>query len=575
MERLLKDATKLSGVEYDISNLADVYNAIHQIQENLGVSGATADEASTTFTGSFNAMKASAQNLLGNLAIGGDVKGSMEQLVETASTFLFTNAIPMVANIFTALPSAIKTGISKVAPKIKEAGKEIVYGFKDVLVSMLPSAMGEAVEKGFSTIKNIITTMAPVAQQVVDMFGRVGAKLSTTLDGAFGNSGGFIQTFADTISSSIPMMEGILNGLVTVLGYLMPVIGSLGEQFAEIFPSILSVVNSVVSAVVPIFQRLANIVQTLIPVVTSIIQTFAVILEEIFPVVSDIVCGVLDAVMPVISAFAGLIQQALPVVTQIISVFVGIIETIFPVVQEIFADVGGKLAEIISGIIVPIVQKLGNIFQKISPAIQSAVKIIASVLSIAWSIISPILDLLISTFELVWTILEPIIDALVDAFMGLWEKLEPVFTWLADGLAGIGNALGGVADWIGGGIDTVKGWLGFAYGKDRVPYDNYPAVLHQGEKVLTRNQADQYDRAMSTRGVQLTQTVQEVPKDDGSGKPTDITVDVPAPKPTNGGGNTVHIEKLADTVVIEKEADADKVVEAMITKFKKLVPNMT
>ena len=114
---------------------------------------------------------------------------------------------------------------------------------------------------------------------------------------------------------------------------------------------------------------------------------------------------------------------------------------------------------------------------------------------------------------------------------------------------------------------------GFAYGKDRVPYDNYPAVLHQGEKVLTRNQADQYDRAMSTRGVQLTTAVQEVPREDGD--PTSIDIDIPTPKPVNtGGGTAVHIEKLADTVVIEKEADVDKVVEGMITKFRKLVPNM-
>ena len=58
-------------------------------------------------------------------------------------------------------------------------------------------------------------------------------------------------------------------------------------------------------------------------------------------------------------------------------------------------------------------------------------------------------------------------------------------------------------DFVGSGVDKVKGALGFAYGKDRVPYDNYPAILHAGEKVLTRNQADQYERQMSTRGVQL------------------------------------------------------------------------
>ena len=58
MQRLLSDAQKLTGTKYDIDNLADVYNAIHAIQENLGVTGTTAKEASSTFSGSFSAMKA-------------------------------------------------------------------------------------------------------------------------------------------------------------------------------------------------------------------------------------------------------------------------------------------------------------------------------------------------------------------------------------------------------------------------------------------------------------------------------------------------------------------------------------
>ena len=86
MERLLVEAGKLSGQQYDISSLADVYSAIHVVQESLGVAGTTAKEASETFSGSFAAMKASAQNLLGNLAIGGDVTSSMEQLVDSAAT---------------------------------------------------------------------------------------------------------------------------------------------------------------------------------------------------------------------------------------------------------------------------------------------------------------------------------------------------------------------------------------------------------------------------------------------------------------------------------------------------------
>jgi len=57
MERLLKDAQELTGVEYNIDNLDDVFMAVHAIQQELGITGTTALEAEETIQGSFNAMK--------------------------------------------------------------------------------------------------------------------------------------------------------------------------------------------------------------------------------------------------------------------------------------------------------------------------------------------------------------------------------------------------------------------------------------------------------------------------------------------------------------------------------------
>ena len=65
MQRLLADATKLTGVKYDINNLSDVYSAIHAVQENLDITGTTAKESAETFSGSMASMKAAASNVLG------------------------------------------------------------------------------------------------------------------------------------------------------------------------------------------------------------------------------------------------------------------------------------------------------------------------------------------------------------------------------------------------------------------------------------------------------------------------------------------------------------------------------
>lgn len=87
MERLLADAEKISGIKYNIDNLADVYAAVHVIQGELDITGTTAKEAATTFSGSFGSMKAAAANLLGTLTNGGDVSKALDDLDESAGNF--------------------------------------------------------------------------------------------------------------------------------------------------------------------------------------------------------------------------------------------------------------------------------------------------------------------------------------------------------------------------------------------------------------------------------------------------------------------------------------------------------
>lgn len=126
MERLLSDAEKLTGVHYDISNLGDVYSAIHAIQENLDITGTTSKEASETFSGSFAAMKSAAQNLLGYITTGmtDDIDQGMIDLLNTASTFLFDNAIPMLGRFVEQIPSVLTQGLNILVNRIREGGAD-------------------------------------------------------------------------------------------------------------------------------------------------------------------------------------------------------------------------------------------------------------------------------------------------------------------------------------------------------------------------------------------------------------------------------------------------------------------
>lgn len=171
MERLLADAEKLTGVHYDIDNLGDVYAAIHAIQGDLGLTGVAAAEASETFSGSFNAMKASAQNLLGSLALGQNVGPAMTQLAQSVSTFFFSNFLPMIGTLVKSLPSAILTFLQTGLPLL-------VSGISNLLTSLATNITNFANGVSSDQINKWARTQLP---KILQAGGQLVMQLATAL----------------------------------------------------------------------------------------------------------------------------------------------------------------------------------------------------------------------------------------------------------------------------------------------------------------------------------------------------------------------------------------------------------
>nr|DAS76945.1 MAG TPA: tail tape measure protein [Caudoviricetes sp.] len=126
MKRLIADAASYKKEQEELNvavkdgdmSFGNIVNAISVVQKKLGITGTTALEASKTFTGSFEAMKAAAQNVLGKIAIGENVLPALQALAETTSTFLFNNFLPMVGNILSGLGVVLTEGLSTVASQL-------------------------------------------------------------------------------------------------------------------------------------------------------------------------------------------------------------------------------------------------------------------------------------------------------------------------------------------------------------------------------------------------------------------------------------------------------------------------
>lgn len=208
MQRLLADAQKLTGVKYDINNLSDVYQAIHAIQENLDITGTTAKEAATTFSGSFASMKAAAQNVLGKLALGEDIMPSLHQLFETVKTFLVGNLIPMVWNVLKGIPQVLAAALG------------------ELMHTLFGDYIGES-----------------IMNDLYDVFDKVGGVVSTIYDMIFGSLSkkdniDFLKKLGfneKTASSIVNISDNIRTMFENIGAVISNIAGIVGDFISDLF----------------------------------------------------------------------------------------------------------------------------------------------------------------------------------------------------------------------------------------------------------------------------------------------------------------------------------------------------
>ena len=228
MERLLADAEKLTGIEYNIDNLGDVYDAIHVIQQDLGLTGVAAAEASETFSGSFNAMKAAAQNFLGSLAIGEGVSEALSTLMTSASTFFFGNFLPMIGTLIKSLPGAIATFLQQGLPllvanvsSMMQSLTTYISGLANQLTSTtvtqwVSANLPKIVAAGAKLIGKLASTLIINLPKIVAAIGKIGLAIVTGLGSAIWGkvtqaANGIRDRFMQPINTMKDKVKGVLD----------------------------------------------------------------------------------------------------------------------------------------------------------------------------------------------------------------------------------------------------------------------------------------------------------------------------------------------------------------------------
>lgn len=227
MQRLLADAQKLTGVKYDINNLADVYEAIHVIQTELGITGTTALEASQTLQGSAAAMKAAFADLLGNLAIGAPIEENLRAVSETFATWFFGNLIPMVGNMAAQIPTLIAGIFTTAAPIIWEQAQGLLATAADVLTVQIPGFIVQAAQLIAAELPGWVQMgMDAISNLALGIVNTVPALLSTVLDA--GAQAVAALSSVDWLGLGRDVISRITEGVRTLIDILPTLIRQIG-----------------------------------------------------------------------------------------------------------------------------------------------------------------------------------------------------------------------------------------------------------------------------------------------------------------------------------------------------------
>jgi len=413
MERLLADAEKISGIKYDLSSYADIVDAIHVVQTEMGITGTTAKEASSTIQGSIASMGAAWANLVTGIA---DENANLDLLIGNFVDSVATagsNIIPrlevilggvgdLVAKLAPTIGAEVPKLIANVLPSLLNAGIELVSG----IVQGVATALPQLLQAGMDMMKTIADGLT---QYIPEFSARLPAAISAVVEFITQNLPTLIDLGLNMLQA---IADGILQALPEMVARLPEVVSNIVGFFDESLPSILEkgveILNSLTDGILEaIPDLLAALPDVFDAIVTFVAENLPQIVEAGINILVNLATGIIDAIPKMVAK--------LP---KIISSFVSTLSENFPKIVKAGFDLLLKLWDGISNAIPTLLKNIPGMCAKILKAMGAA---LAGVVDIGANIVK-----------------------------GVWQGIQNMVGWIKDKVTGF----------FGGIVDSVKGFLG-------------------------------------------------------------------------------------------------------------------
>ena len=440
LERLVADAEKLTGQALDPAKFSDVITAIHAVQENLGITGTTAQEAASTIEGSVNMTKAAWSNLLTGIA---DDNANLEVLIGNFVSSVETaagNIVPRVTQILSGLGTAIEqlapiiaqelpTMISAVLPSLISAGAQLLVGLVTGLVSALPQLAAQ-IPQIVMTIYNSIVAAGP---QLLSAGSQL---LSMLING---------------IITGLPLLaQGVAQIIIGFLGYLQANLPSILSSGVEIINNL---INGILSAI-PIM--VAQLPQIITAFVEFIISALPQILESGIQILTNLITGIIQTIPDLVAK-----------IPEIIMAFISTVASHFPEIVANGAELLGQLVDGVLSVLSSVRDAAGEIITNIINGISD---LFGDIFDIGADIVNKAKDGFMSMVNSAREWGSDLIQNFIDGILGMWDSLK--------------NTVSNVAS-------SIKDFIGFSE-PEKGPLSNFhtyaPDMMELFAKGITENE---------------------------------------------------------------------------------------
>lgn len=414
MERLLEDAEKISGIDYDISSYADVVDAIHVIQTEMGITGTTSKEAAGTISGSMSSVKSAWANLMTAMS-------SDNLPIDEYITKFVDSASAMVSNM---LPR-IQKALVGVVQLINELAPVIIGKIPELFSELLPSV----IEAATGIIDAIVKILPDLIQSILDMMPAFINGLIQIMNGIIEALPSAIQSIVAALPTLLPILiDGIVSMIVTLCNNLMPILQPLLDALPDIIISIVEalvnnlpiLIEGVISLVLGIVEALPQIIQALVDAIPTIVEMIVTALLENLP---TLIMGCIQLVIGLVKALPKILYSLIVELPRQIG------EGFWNAIKNVFGSFGEWLSGWVKQIFPKSADNILKVLGTLKDAFKTHVDNIKQIFSVVVSVISV-------PFKLAWNAIKLVWNVVVDYFKMIWENIKAVFSVVDSVLSG-------------------------------------------------------------------------------------------------------------------------------------------